>query len=303
MNMRHLAVFHAVAETGNLSRAAERLYITQPAASRQIRALEESLGLTLLHREPRGVRLTDAGQTLAAYAARIFALSDRARTRMAEIRNLESGRLSLGASTTIGNYLLPPVLGRFRRLHPGVEIRLEIGNTDAIQHLLLEDRVDLGFTEGFVEEEELEAHAFMHDELAIIAPPGHPLAREAGAELAELSRYQWVMREPGSGTQAVLDHIMQSHGLEPAATFRLGNTEAVKCAVRAGAGIACISYLTVANEIRAGTLVRIPCIDAAFRRPLHRLHHRNHRSGPAVHAFLELLKQSIPDGDREYAGL
>lgn len=297
MNMRHLAVFHAVAEAGNLSRAAEALYITQPAASRQIKALEDALGLQLLHREPRGVRLTDAGQTLAGYAARIFALSSRARSLMEEIRNLKSGRLSLGASTTIGNYLLPPVLSRFRSLYPGIEIHLEVGNTENVQRLLLEDRIDLGFTEGFVEDEELEAEIFMHDELAIVVAPDHPLAHRGIADLDELCQHQWVMREPGSGTQAVLEHIMQTHDLELPATFTLGNTEAVKCAVLAGAGIAGISYLTVVNELRAGTLVHIHCNDARFQRPLHRLRHRNHRTGPATRAFLELLEQTTPTGN------
>lgn len=179
MNLRHLAVFYAVAETGSLSKAAERLYITQPAVSRQLKSLEDALGLVLLDREPRGVRLTEAGQVLADYAGRIFALSARARASMEEISSLKSGRLSLGASTTIGNYLLPPVLAHFRAMHPDMDIRLEIGNTDAIQRLLLEDRIDFGFSEGFVEHQELESRIFAHDELAIIAPADHPLAHGA----------------------------------------------------------------------------------------------------------------------------
>ena len=295
MNLRHLAVFHAVAETGSLSKAAERLYITQPAVSRQLKSLEDALGLTLLDREPRGVRLTEAGHTLYDYASRIFSLSDRARASMEELTSLKSGRLSLGASTTIGNYLLPSVLAQFRDQHPDMDIHLEIGNTDTIQHLLLDNRIDLGFTEGFVEHHELEANIFLHDELAIIAPVGHPLSSsDDTADISSLCRHAWVMREPGSGTQAVLERILRSHGCsEPHATFTLGSTEAVKGAVLAGAGIAGVSYLTVINEISAGTLVRIPCRDVAFRRPLHQLRHRNRHAVPAVAAFLDLLNRTV----------
>jgi DNA-binding transcriptional LysR family regulator len=295
MNLRHLAVFHAVAETGSLSKAAERLYITQPAVSRQLKALEDALGLALLDREPRGVRLTEAGLVLHDYASRIFALSARARASMEEICNLKSGRLSLGASTTIGNYLLPAVLAQFRALYPTMDIRLEISNTDTIQRLLLEDRIDLGFTEGFAEHQELDGCVFMHDELAIIAPAGHPLTGEGhSADISTLCRHAWVMREPGSGTQAVLESILRTNGCsEPRAVFTLGSTEAVKGAVLAGAGIAGVSYLTVINEIRAGTLVRIPCRDVIFQRPLHQLRHRNRQTGPVVDAFLEMLSRVI----------
>jgi len=298
LNLRHLAVFHAVAATGSLSRGAERLYITQPAVSRQIKMLEEALGLQLFNRESRGVSLTATGQTLAVYADRIFALSANAHALMDEIRSLKSGHLSLGASTTIGNYLLPPVLAHFKKLHPGIDIHLEIGNTDAIQRLLLEGRIDLGFTEGFVEHEELEANVFMHDELAIIAPPGHPLAENEGmADCSRLCQHTWVMREPGSGTQAVLTRIMRAHDADLLATFTLGSTQAVKEAVLAGAGIAGVSYLAVINEINAGMLVRIQCNDAAFQRPLHRLRHRNRQIGPATLSFLTLLMQTLATSD------
>jgi DNA-binding transcriptional LysR family regulator len=299
MNLRHLAVFYAVAETGSLSKAAERLYITQPAVSRQLKALEDALGLALLDREPRGVRLTEAGQILSDYASRIFALSMRASASMEEISSLKAGRLSLGASTTIGNYLLPQVLAQFRTLYPGMDIRLEICNTECVQRLLLEDRIDMGFTEGFVEHQELDEHIFMHDELAIIAPPGHPLASEdCCADIPTLCKQTWVMREPGSGTQAVLESILRSHGCsEPHSVFTLGSTEAVKGAVLAGAGIAGVSYLTVINEISAGTLVRVPCPDVVFQRPLHQLRHRNRHTSPVIDVFLDMLTRIIDAKD------
>lgn len=294
MNLHHLQVFHAVAQCGSISKASERLRISQPAVSRQVRVLEECLGLSLLDRLPRGVRLTEAGQVLAEYACRLSALEARAEAELKQMRALEAGRLSLGASTTIGNYLLPPVLAHFRDLHPGVEIWMEIGNTEQIQRHLLEDRIDLGFTEGFVEDDELEADVFMHDDLVVIAPPDHPLAGRGPLPLGELCHQPCVMREPGSGTRAVLERILMERGVQSTPHMTLGSPEAVKRAVQAGAGLAVASYFTVSMELDAGALTRIPVSDALFQRPLHRIQHRQRQMGPATLAFLALLAETVP---------
>lgn len=294
MNLHHLQVFYAVTQSGSISKASERLYISQPAVSRQVKALEEALGMHLLDRLPRGVRLTGAGQLLAEYASRLFALEARAESELNRMRSLEAGRLSLGASTTIGNYLLPPVLARFRERHPGVEIWMEIGNTVHIQRHLLADRIDLGFTEGFVEDEELEAEVFMHDDLVVIAPADHPLAGRGPLPLAELCHQPCVMREPGSGTRAVLERTLGQRGVKSKPHMTLGSPEAVKRAVQAGAGLAVASYFTVSAELATGALVRIPVADAVFQRPLHRVQHRHRRMGPAVSAFMTLLAETVP---------
>ena len=180
IHRNHLALFRAVAEAGGFSRAAKNVHVSQPAISMQIAELEESLGTALFDRLPRGVRLTDAGQTLLGYAQRINTLEEEAARAMRELRGLARGRLALGASTTIGSYLLPRILGDFRRRHPAVELHLTIANTDEIKNRLIDRTLDLGLTEGNPPQDEaLGARVFSGDDLIVIAPPNHPFVARA----------------------------------------------------------------------------------------------------------------------------
>src|SRR5437660_1271616 len=177
MNFGHLAVFHAVALEGNVSRAAERLLISQPAVSKQLKELERSLGAALFDRIPKGMRLTSSGELLEAYARRIFALETEAERAMAELRGLRRGQLNVGASTTIGVYLLPEVFIRFRRAYPGIQIQLEIASSDVIRRRLLEGELQIGLTEGKVDAQDVESIEIATERLVAIAHPGHKLAK------------------------------------------------------------------------------------------------------------------------------
>src|SRR5688572_28144701 len=148
LNLHHLALFLAVAEERSVSRGSERLLVSQPAVSKQLKQLERALGAPLFDRTPRGVRATQAGQLLSGYARRIFGLADEAEQALAELRGLRRGFLSVAAGTTIGVYLLPEVFVRFRQSHPGVRIDLEIEGSERVQQRLLEGAVELGLTEG-----------------------------------------------------------------------------------------------------------------------------------------------------------
>ncbi len=292
MNLKHLAVFHAVARAGSINQASKDVHVTQPAISRQVHLLEDALGVTLFDRLPRGVRLTEAGRALENDAQRIFALARQAEFSMQEIRSLASGRLTLGASTTIGNYLLPPVLARFHAEHPGIDVHLAIGNTDFIQHLLLEDRIGIGFTEGFVEHVELKSGVFMRDRLFIIAPPDHPLAEKNTVSVNDLSSCPFILREEGSGTRAVLERYMARHGMVLNHHITLGSTDAIKSAVRAGAGIAAVSRLAVQAELDLGLLTRIDVVDMCLYRSLHSVHYCDRRDSPATRSFVRMLSES-----------
>ena len=289
MNLHHLAIFHAVAETGSIRAAAARLHISQPAVSRQVRELEQTLGADLFDRLPRGMRPTRAGDRLAGYARRIFALERQAAAAMAELLDLHAGDLAIGASTTIGNYLLPAVLAEYGRRHPGVRVTLEVGN---IQRQLFEDRLDVGLTEGLVGADELEATVFMSDQLVVVAAPGFAPARGRPHRIRELGELPWVTRERGSGTRAVLEQALAAHSLAPREAMALASTEAIKRAVAAGAGIAVVSALTVQHELASGELVELPVDDFPPRRPLHLLQRRHRRPSRAVAAFLDLLDES-----------
>ena len=208
MNLHHLSVFNAVAETGGISRAAEQLNVSQPAVSRQIQALEESLGVILLERRPRGVQLTEAGEMLADYARRLFAIEAQATELFDDLRSLRTGALRLGGSMSIGNYFLPEVIADFHHHYPDINISLEVGNTRFILDMVRNNQVDIGFVEGQFNEEEFDAECFMHDELIVIAPPSHALAGNGPMPFSRLCQYGCVMREPGSGTRAALNNLL-----------------------------------------------------------------------------------------------
>ncbi len=289
MNLGHLEIFHAVAEAGSLSRGAERLYISQPAVSKQVADLERSVGAPLLVRGPKGVRLTEAGEVLAAYARRLFAVEAEAERALRELRGLERGRLAIGASRTIGVYLLPELLGAFHRRYAGVELRLEIDNTERVQQQLCDYTLDLGLTEGFVRSPELEAEVFAEDELVVVAAPDHPLTCEERVTAAMLCAAPLILREEGSGTRAVMERALAERGLAPRPVMCLNSTEAIKRAVGARIGLAIVSRLAVEDELVNGRLVLLPLADLTIRRPLHRLRRRDGSASPAARAFWELL--------------
>lgn len=306
MNINHLAIFHAVAEEGNVTRAAARLHISQPAVSKQLRELERSLGMALFHRLSTGVRLTEAGETLAGYARRLFALEAEAEQALGELRGLERGRLAVGTSTTIGSYLLPPLFARFHQQHPGIELHLEIANTQEIERRLSDNTLDLGLTEGMVTAgaagtgsamvaasagaAALEAEVFDWDEIVVIAPPGHALLQLGAVTAQQLCEESFVLREAGSGTRAVIESALREKGLALRPTMTLGGTEAIKRAVLCGAGLAMVSRLALDLELQTGKLAMVPVRDLSIRRPLHRLRLRGKYEGRAVREFVRLLR-------------
>jgi len=293
LNLNHLAIFLAVAESGSIGGGAARLHISQPAVSKQLKEFEHTLGLALFDRLPKGVRLTAAGEQLLVFARRIAAAEGAAEQTLAELRGLRAGRLAIGASTTIGNYLLPALLAQYRQTWPGIEIALEIANTEVIQHKLLENSLDLGLTEGFVENDELRADIFATDRLVVIAAPDHHLAGCAGLTLQQLCDEPCLLREPGSGTRSVIEHMLMERGLQHTPSMSLGGTEAIKRAVAAGAGISLVSRLAVTSELAAGTLVLLAVDDLQLERPLHKVRLRNKQSSGVVQAFEELLSRQL----------
>ena len=293
MNLNHLAIFHAVAEEGSVTRAAERLRISQPAVSKTLRDLERSLGMALFHRLSKGVELTEAGEILRGYARQIFELESEAGRALSELRSLERGRLAIGASTTIGVYLLPEICARFRSTFPGIEVHLEIANTAQIQRRLLRNELDLSLTEGFLAAPEIQAEILGHDEIVCIAPPGHALLREKNLPVARLLREPLLWREAGSGTRAVVEQALAELGLSAPALLSLGSTEAIKRTVAAGTGFAFVSRLTVESELQSGALAMLPLADFAVRRPLQRLRVKGKYEGLAVREFLRMLRPFV----------
>ncbi len=291
MNLNHLAIFQAVADAGNITAGAQRLHISQPAVSKQLQELERSLGVALFERLPRGVRLTEAGELLAGYARRLFALESEAELALAELRGLERGRLSIGASVTIGSYLLPQVLARFHERYPGLDLSVEIANTELVQKQLLDGALDIGLTEGQISFPEIEASEFRQDEMVTIVAPNHPLTRSGEpVTINRLCEEPFVVREPGSGTRLALDGALAERHLTIRPVMSFGNIEAIKRAVAAGIGVAFVSALTIDLETAAGSLAVIELADFTLRRPFHIVSVRGRHRSRAAQAFVTLLK-------------
>ncbi|GAB3677814.1 LysR family transcriptional regulator [Salinisphaera aquimarina] len=293
MNFRQLRVFLTVADLGSFSAAAEHLYLSQSVISRHVSGLEQALGSLLLDRLPRGVESTEAGRVLADYARRLFALEAEAQTALEELRDLRSGRLRIGASMTIGNYLLPRILASYHDRYPYVDIELSIANTDTIQDDLHERRIDVGLTEGFVDDAAFNVRAFTDDELVPVVAANSKLAAIAELTLEDLAAAPCIMREAGSGTRAVIEQAMARYGLNFDYAMSLGSTEAVKQAVIAGAGFTIAPLHTVDNELRAGQLVQLRPTNFVLRRPLHLLQLQNKQPTRASKAFIDLLNEQI----------
>jgi DNA-binding transcriptional LysR family regulator len=237
------------------------------------------------------VVLTEAGRLLSDYARQIFALSDEARRALEELRGLERGRLAVGASTTIGVYLLPAVMGRFHQRHPALELSLEIGNTDQVVGRLRAGALDLALVEGPVEADDLTVTPFLEDRLALIVAPDHPFAAAGCIEPSALANVPFLAREPGSGTRAVVEAALARQGVEPQVAMALGHTEAIKQAVAANLGVSILSRLTVARELADGVLAEVVLEGLAITRHFRIVTRARSRPSSAARAFLALLTE------------
>ncbi|MDD3763643.1 MAG: LysR family transcriptional regulator [Nevskiales bacterium] len=289
MNLNHLAIFHAVATCNSVSSGAQRLHISQSAASKQLIEFEQSLGLRLFDRLPRGVRLTEAGQLLLGHANRLFAIEAQAEHALIDLRDHARGQLRIGASRTTGSYLLPEHLAAFHQRHPGMEIQLQVANTRAVESGLLAGEIDIGFTEGIVANEQLEYTEFARDELVLVAAPDHPAVDCAPLAPGDLTRWSLLMHEEGSGTRAVTELALARRKLHIKPAMRLASGSAIKLTVAAGGGLAFLSSLAVRTEVLAGRLVVLPVKKMRIERTLYRVCLRNVSPGPSLQAFLETL--------------
>jgi DNA-binding transcriptional LysR family regulator len=300
LNLNQLRVFRAVLECNSITEAARILHISQPAASQQLADLEASLGVPLLERRSRGVRLTAAGEVLSRHTWRLFQEEEAAERALQALLGLELGQLAVGASTTVGNYIVPGLFGELHRSHPNVKLELEIGNTARIREQLIEGRVDLGLTEGLLASgsrqlEALNVEVFTHDEMVLIVSASHPLAAATGSVRADaLERLPFIVRERGSGTRDVVEDALARQQITILPVMSLGSTEAIKSAVAAGLGAAFVSRLTLDLELSSGQLRVIELADFRLRRALSLLTLEGKPPSPAATEFLRLLRERYP---------
>jgi DNA-binding transcriptional LysR family regulator len=250
MTLRQLEVFLAIARARSYRQAAEALHTSQPALSQHVRELEAALGVRLFDRLSRGVVMTEAGRLLEERAKRVFATLTDVHQVLGELQGLQRGSLLVGASTTPGIYVLPAVIGEFRRRHPGIELRLRIANSRVIEGAIRAHEVDLGVVggHGLAPGEECLA-AGLVDELVLIVGPKHRWARRREVVPADLPEEPLLVREEGSATRRVTERALDQAGVRWRASMELDHTEAIKQAVMAGLGVAFVSVHAVRGEV------------------------------------------------------
>jgi len=255
-----LVVFRAVAERLSFRKAGEDLYLTQPAVSLQIKALEEDLGVQLFDRTGRQIALTPAGTLLLNFAQQVHVLLDHAERQIAALNGEHAGELALGASTTVAQYVLPRLLAEFRRESPRVHITLISGNTEQIVSAVEEQRIALGLIEGPAHSRDVATEALLEDELVLIASTAHEWAERASIACSEITSVPLLMRERGSGTRQVIEMALERRGIKPNAmqiVMELDSTEAIKSAVEAGLGVGFVSRWAIAKDSRLGSAFKI----------------------------------------------
>jgi len=292
---RRLQVFHAVAKHLSFTKAAEALFMTQPAVTFQIRQLEEHFNTRLFDRAHGRIALTAAGQVALDYAERILGMSAELDTRLKEISGQVAGPLLIGASTTIAEFLLPQILGEFKARYPAVVPRLFVANSEAVQDRVAERALDLGFIEGDSHLPSLVTDVICDDELQVVCAPAHPLARLSAATPKALTEHSYISREPGSGTREVIDHYLEKAGVPPDAlqmVMELGSPEALKGLVATGLGYAIMSRATVAKETQLGQLVQIP-LSPRLKRQLAVVYAKERFHSRLVSGFVQFAKERL----------
>jgi DNA-binding transcriptional LysR family regulator len=302
MNLHHLAVFHAVAQAGSISRGADRLMISQPAVSKQMRELERRLHVKLLERHAKGVQMTAAGHLLADYASRIFVLAAEAEEALGDLPLLRRGSLSIGAGPTVGVYLLPRILVQFRHQFPGVRLHLETEGPDVLCQRLLDGMVDFGLTESVLDEPNLESKKIMTDVLVPIASPDNPLSKRRSVSAEEFCRQPFIAREIHTPDKSLVERSLAARGLAVQPFLTVGSTEAIKQAVSAGLGVAMVSRLAIVAEVAAGQLVEIPVKKIEIHYPIYHVRRRGRTDTSASMAFVSLLKTHPISGKASRTG-
>jgi DNA-binding transcriptional LysR family regulator len=294
---RRLQVFHTVARLLSFTKAADSLHMTQPAVTFQVRQLEEYFNTRLFDRTHNRISLTEAGKKVFEYSDQIFQLYREMENGVRELTGEISGLLALGASSTVAEYMLPTLLGDFKAQYPDVTVRLRVSNTEGIVSMVENNTIDLGVVEAPVNNKNLAVERCSMDELMLIVPPSHPLAKKRSLRGDDLKGVPFICREEGSGTLEVMLEYLNGADVDFAdldVTMELGSPEAIKGAVEAGMGVSLASRVTIQKELRLGTLVAVP-LDPPLLRPFSFVHQKQKFRMRAVGELLSFARNYCKD--------
>ena len=295
---RRLQVFHAVAKQLSFTKAAEVLFMTQPAVTFQIKQLEEHFNTRLFDRGHGRISLTPAGELVLTYAEKILGLSGEMDVRLSEMTGEVGGSLLVGASTTIAEFLLPRILGEFKSKYPNVRPRLIVANSESIETRVAEHTIDIGFIESPSHQPNLQTEQCCEDELQVICSPKFPLARLKEITAQHLVDHPFVSREPGSGTREFTEVYLRKHGVDidqMQPVMELGSPVALLEVVETGLGYAVASRTSVMKALRLGDLVSIP-LKPRLTRKLSMVYPKEKFRSRLVTAFVEFSSAKLKEG-------
>jgi DNA-binding transcriptional LysR family regulator len=295
IEFRHLESFCRVADLKSFSKAADDLFLTQPTVSGHILSLEQSLSLRLFDRASRQVRITKSGEVFRDYASKILSLRKSMLNALSEFSQGIRGELSLGSSTIPGEYLLPRLIGDFKKKHSSFLISLKIADTKEVAQYVLEDQVEFGIIGAKLNHPSLHYEKYEEDEIIVVAPSEHPLTRKRRVDLDELLKEPWIIREEGSGTRIAVERALRRKGRtlnQFNVVMEMGSTSSVKEGVKAQLGLAFMPARATEGEVRQGSFSKI---DVEGLEPISRqiyiVSHRRRTLSPMATEFLRFLKE------------
>lgn len=285
ITFRQLRVFVEVAQHNSMARAAETLHLTPPAVSMQIKEIEGQVGLPLFDRHGRAVSLSTAGEYFLVHAKRLLAALKDAEAAMARMRKLEAGLLTVGLVST-AKYFVPRLLVRFRQEHPGVEVKLQVSaNREQLVALMSSGEVDLAIMGRPPRELAARAEPFAAHPHVFVMPPGHPLGQAGPVPVMALASWPLIVREPASGTRALLDRFLRDHHVQPSIAMEMPSNESIKQAVMAGMGLGFLSLHTLGLELKSGAIEIVPVDGTPVVRLWNVVHLPSRVLSPAAEAF------------------
>jgi Transcriptional regulator len=286
ITLRQLEVFAEVLKSGSTTQASVMLALSQSAVSAALTDLEGQLGVQLFDRVGKRLVVNEHGRLLYP---RALALLEQT-TEIEQLFREDNGAIRVYASSTIGNYILPAMIARYRHDFPDLPLELSVGNSQDVINAVLDFRVDIGLIEGPCHSTEIISEPWLEDELVVFAAPSSPLTK-GPVTLEQLAASPWILRERGSGTRELVDYLLLSHLPRFQMAMELGNSEAIKHAVRHGLGISCLSRRVIAEQLEAGTLSEVPVPLPRLVRTLWRVHHRQKHISNAITRFLHYSDQ------------
>ena len=289
MNLRHMKIFVVVCQENSITLASKKMYISQPAISTAIKEMENYYGVKLFDRLSKKIYLTEVGKVVLSYALHITSLFDELETT---IRNSDTiGTLRIGSSFTIGTHLMPNYIKQFSSKYPNIQTFVTINNSDIIEKLVIDNKLDFALIEGLVHSENLISKSFLNDELVVVCSLDNPLIKKDSISIKDLKTQDFLMREKNSGTRELADSVLLLNGFSVLPIWESASTDAIISGVVSGIGISILPLLLVQNYIEEGVIGKLNVIDVNLKRQFYIIYHKNKFLTPSSLEFLKLCRE------------